>query len=296
MIEEQVQFYSDGLKLAGTFYWPDGAGEEPGPITIACSGFTGLRRIHPARFARFLTSRGHACFGFDYRGFADSEGPRGRVLLEEQVRDIMHAAAYVSGESRVDERRMLLLGWGMGAGLVLDAARMLLGVVGVIAVNGFYNGARVQRAHRGDDGFRAFCLQVGAERRERVRSGKAAMVDPFDIYPLDAQSREYVDNVLRKTPQYDAERYSMELADSLLRWDPESQARDMEVPLLIAHGTENRLHPPGEAEALHAAYGGPKTLFWLETAGHTEFMHDEDPKFQLLAGRIGNWISQRVRP
>jgi hypothetical protein len=29
-------------------------------------------------------------FGFDYRGFADNEGEKGGVLLEEQLRDIKH--------------------------------------------------------------------------------------------------------------------------------------------------------------------------------------------------------------
>lgn len=295
MTEEQATFYSDGLKLAGSFYWPDDVdGGARQSVTIACSGFTGLRCIHPARFARYLTKRGHACFGFDYRGCADSEGPAGRVLLTEQVRDIIHAAAFVSADARVDARRLFLLGWGMGAGLVLDAARAMPGVIGLIAANGFYSGARVQRAHRGDDAFRAFCQQVAVERRERVRTGKAATVDPFDVYPLDAQSRAYVDNVLRKTPGYEAERYSMELADSLLRWDAESLARTLDIPLLVAHGAENRLHPPSEAESLHAVYSGPKTLFWLEGAGHTEFMHDDDPKFQRLAGRICDWMNERL--
>jgi len=295
MVESDTSFYSDGLKLAGTFYWPDDAdGGKPAAITIACSGFTGLRRIHPARFARFLTGKGHACFGFDYRGFADSEGPRGRVLLEEQVRDIIHAIAHVSADSRVNERRIFLLGWGMGAGLVLDAARAMPEVVGIMAVNGFYNGARVQRAHRGEDGFRTFCQRVTEERCERVRKGQAEQVDPFDIYPLDDQSRHYVDNVLRKTPDYDAELYSMELADSLLRWDVETAVARMKLPLLIAHGDSNRLHPTEEAQSLYDVYAGRKSLLWLEGAGHTEFMHDDNPTFQLLAGRISDWISEQL--
>jgi alpha-beta hydrolase superfamily lysophospholipase len=294
MRDESVQFFSDGLRLSGGFFWPDGQVTHPRPLVIACSGFTGLMSIHPARFARFLTGRGRACFGFDYRGFADSGGQRGRVLLEEQVRDILHACAFASADPRVAADRVFLLGWGMGAGLVLDAARALPGVAGVIAVNGFYCGERVQRAHRGEQGLRAFRERVDAERARRAATGRAEMVDPFEIYPLDAQSREYVDAVLRKTPNYEAERYSMELADSLLRWNPQAYASKMRIPLLLAHGTENRLHPPAEAESLYAAYGGPKSLYFIEGAGHTEFMHDEDPRFQALAERIADWLDERL--
>ena len=295
MQTEETHVFSDGLRLGATFYWPDGRDDPtPRPVVIACSGFTGLRHIHPARFARFLTERGHACFGFDYRGFADSEGPRHRVLLEEQVRDVIHAVARASRDGRIDASRIILLGWGMGAGLVLDAARQLPGVIGIIALNGFYDGRRFQAAHRGADGLRHFVDRVTEERCERSRSGTTIEADPFDIYPLDPQSRQYVDEVLRRTEGYQAERYSFELADSLLRWAPEAHAPAMELPLLIGHGDANLLHPVGEAESLHRSYGGPKELYWIEGAGHTEFMHDDDPRFRALAAHVADWIESRL--
>ncbi|MGD2109406.1 MAG: alpha/beta hydrolase [Phycisphaerae bacterium] len=295
MRTEETNFFSDGWRLGAGFFWPDDFDvTTPQPMVIACSGFTGLRHIHPARFARYLTGCNQPCFGFDYRGFADSDGPRHRVLLEEQVRDIIHATAYVSVDERVDASQLILLGWGMGAGLVLDAARQLSGLVGIIVINGFYDGRRVQLHHRGDVGLREFCQRVDEDRQNRSRSGASTEVDPFEIYPLDPQSSQYVDTVLRQTPGYSAAAYSFELADSLLRWVPEAYADRMHRPLLIAHGDRNRLHPPSEAESLYGVYGGPKELFWIEGAGHTEFMHDDDPKFQALGARIAGWIESRL--
>lgn len=294
MQTRDVTFHSDGLKLAGSFFVPDNvAGTEKAPLVIACSGFTGLRTIHPARFARFLTARGICCFGFDYRGFAESEGQRGRVLLEEQVRDIMHAVAYAATDRGVDPTRIVLLGWGMAGGMVIDAARQLDGIIGLIAANGFFVGDRVQRALRGD-AYAAFRERVARERRSFASTGVAAQADPFDIYPLDAQSRGYVDAVLRRTPKYDAEPYSWELGDSLLRWNVEAYASGMQTPLLIAHGTENRLHPVAEAQSLYDNYGGEKELFWLEGAGHTEFMDDADPRFIELGEALYAWLAKRL--
>jgi pimeloyl-ACP methyl ester carboxylesterase len=295
MQTEETQFYSDGLKLGASFYWPDDFdAATPRPMVIACSGFTGLRHIHPARFARYLTRHGQPCFSFDYRGFADSQGARYRVLFEEQVRDIIHAVAYVGGDERVDASRLILLGWGMGAGMVLDAARHLPGIVGLIAVNGSYDGPRVQLYHRGEAAYRDFCLRVHEERRRRAQSGIADEADPFEIYPLDPLSRDYVDAVLRRTPGYQAERYSFELADSLLRWVPEAYADRMHIPLLLAHGERNELHPTTEAVALYRVYGGPKEMFWIENAGHTEFMHDDDARFQALGAHIVEWVEARL--
>lgn len=288
---EEATFYSDGLKLSGAFHFPDNFDEtRRHPLVIPCSGFTGLRRIHPERFARYLTKEGYACFSFDYRGFGDSEGIRRRVILEEQVRDLLHAVGYAETDPRINPDRVILLGWGMGAGVVLDAARELLGVIGLIAINGFYSGKRVQQSHQTTVGFMEFRDRIRAEYAERARSGEIRWGDPFYYYPLDEDSRRYVEDVLRKQPGYDMEEYSAELADSLLRWYPEAHAHYMRTPLFLAHGTRNALHPPTEAEALFSAYGGPKKLYWIENAGHTEWMHDDNPHFLRLCERISSWI------
>jgi len=291
MKTEEITFYSDGLKLEGTFYLPEDIDpDQPRPIIIPCSGFTGLRNIHPARFARYLTACGHLCFAFDYRGFAGSEGARRRVILDEQVRDIIHAVGFVEQDHRVLRDRLILLGWGMGAGLILDAARELLGVYGLIAVNGFYSGKRIQLAHRGPSRFLEFRDGVRAEFTYRALHGNSRAADPFFFYPLDPDSSVYVENVLSRNPDYDTEHYSAELGDSLLRWFPEAYAPHMRTPLLIAHGTRNALHPYMEAESLFAAYGGPKEVYWIEGAGHTEWMKDENPIFQGLGRRIDAWL------
>lgn len=291
MTTEEHTFHSDGLRLSGAFHFPDDL--DPSrrhPLVIPCSGFTGLRCIHPERFARDLTARGYACFSFDYRGFGDSEGARRRVILEEQVRDLLHAVGYVESDPRVNPDRLILLGWGMGAGVVLDAARELLGVVGLIALNGFYSGRRVQQAHRTVDQFFEFRDRVRAQYAERARSGELDWGDPFYYYPLDDKSRHYVEQVLKQNAGYDTEQYSGELADSLLRWHPEAYAPHMRTPLFIGHGTRNALHPPSEADALFSCYGGPRELYWLEGAGHTEWMFDDNPHFQRLCSRLDEWL------
>jgi len=293
MQTEEVIFYSDGLKLSGAFHLPDDFdASHSHPLLIPCSGFTGLRHIHPERFARYLTKHGYLCFSFDYRGFGSSDGIRRRVILEEQVRDVLHAVGYVEEDRRVNPQRLILLGWGMGAGVVLDAARELLGVVGLIAVNGLYSGKRVQESHHTTKGFLEFRDRVRADYSARARSGEVRWDDPFFYYPLDEDSRRYVEDELRRQPGYDIETYSAELADSLLRWYPEAHANYMRTPLLIAHGTRNALHPIAEAEALYSTYGGPKELYWMEGAGHTEWMFDDNPKFLALGSRIVRWLEQ----
>jgi hypothetical protein len=293
MQTEPVTFHSDGLKLGGAFFLPDEFdGATPQPLVISCSGFTGLMNIHPARFARFLTARGRLCFGFDYRGFGGSEGERRRVILDEQVRDIISAVSFAEADPRIDRDRVILLGWGMGAGLVIDAARELLGVVGLVLLNGFYCGKRVQLAHRGPTEYLAFRDMIREQYSRRAHGESPDQADPFHFYPLDPQSREHVDKVLRTHEGYDTQLYSAEMADSLLRWNPEAYAPHMRTPMLVAHGTRNALHPYTEAEHLFSAWGGPKQIHWIQGAGHTEWMLDDHPHFQALGRRIDAWLTQ----
>ncbi|WP_107661296.1 alpha/beta hydrolase [Nocardia suismassiliense] len=293
----ELRFYSDGAQLDGRLYLPQGHTGQGGlPLVIACSGFLGLYRIHPERFARYLTTRGFACYGFDYRGHGESGGTRNRVLLEELVRDIRCAVTASSASWHVNRDNVFLLGWAMGAGLVLDAVRELPGVKGIICVNGLYDGLDFHTSHRGQQGLHNFRQWINNERLRRARSGQAEMVAPFEIYPLDEQTQEYVTESLEGIPGYDTSVTSFEFAESLIRWSVMPIVASATLPLFIAHGTSNGLHPKEQAEAVVAAYGGPTTTYWMPNAGHTEWMQDHDPQFQRLCAAIFDWLSSQVAP
>ncbi|TFH87876.1 alpha/beta hydrolase [Billgrantia azerbaijanica] len=296
MQSESVSIVSDGFKLDGSYYWEEGVVDDGAPIVIVCSGFTGLKHIHPERFSRFLTKKGFLCFGFDYRGFGDSEGPRGKVLLEEQVRDIANVVSYVRARADKEGRKLALAGWGMAGGLVLDAYRQVEDLVdALVSMNGFFDAVRVQKALRGELGWKQFRQFLNQERLRLAQGGEAREIDPFDIYPLDPISKGYVDEVLWKTPGYGLTS-ELDFADSLIAFRPESHIdqRFAKTPLLIAHGGENDLHPVTEAHSLYATYPGPKSLFLLPEGGHTEWMLDEDPKFQAFAGHVAGWLQETV--
>jgi pimeloyl-ACP methyl ester carboxylesterase len=295
MRAEATSFYSEGLKLDASFYLPDEGKEDPSrPLIVVCSGFMGLNRIHPERFARFLTPLGYTTFGFDYRGFAASEGTPGRVLLEEQITDVANAAAFASSHRNASGGRVVLMGWGMGGGLVLEAAHLVPRVAGIVCMNGFYNGKRVQKTVRGWDGYVEFMEKLEAARAESTRTGIMTPVNPFTIYPLDSQSTEYVDEVLYKVQDFGGD-FTYMLADSLIRFAPDQNLDDLgRVPLFIAHGEKNRMHPPTEAESLYKNYPGPKEIFWLWGAGHTEFMDDDNPTFRRLVGGVADFLQAQV--
>ncbi len=293
MIEEPTHFYSDGVKLEASFFFPpEGEGSEERPILVPCSGFMGLKTIHPERFARALTPRGYTCFTFDYRGFGRMKIAGGKVLIDEQIRDIVHAMSFVVGDRRMRNRRMVPIGWGMGGGLVLKATPIAPNVQGLICINGLYDAMRVQRAVRGESGWRKFRAWFQDRQIQACRTPDTIEVDPFEIYPLDPVTKTYVDGPLNASPGFGGTVH-FSFAESLLGFAPESDVKHLaDVPLLIVHGEDNRLHPIVEAESLYTVYPGPKERYWIPGAGHTEWMYDDHPIFRTVVDRIAAWLAQ----
>ncbi len=289
MLEKSVSFISDNIKLDGSFYIPDSGEDLDKPVFIVCSGYTGMKEIHPARFARFFTKDGYTSFGFDYRGFGKSEGVVNKVLIEEQIRDIANAITYVN--SVYPNRKIVVAGWGMSGGMILEAAKLVKDLIsGLVCMNGFYNNIRVQKELRGEEGFKDYKEWLHEQRVKNVNAKGEKDFDPFDIYPLDQISREYVFSELVKTKGYGI-RADFDFADSLMLFNCENDLTHLSnTPVLIAHGAKNRLHPITEAKSIFEKYpSADKELFLLEDGGHTEWMLDTNPKFIEFASKISSW-------
>ena len=239
-----------------------------------------------------MATFGYPCFSFDYRGFGKSEGGRGRVLLQEQIRDIENAAIFVSSQPELKKSPIILIGWGMGAGLIIAAADETPRLGGLIAINGFYNGERVQQSVRGKKDWHNFLSWVYRKRTEEVRSGDVKKVYPFLLYPLDPVTKKYVDTVLRKNPEFGG-KVELHFEYSLLHFYPEEHLDHLKnIPILIAHSENNKLHSPFEAKSLYKKYPGPKDIYWIKHAGHTEWVCDDCDPFKDLIDRIKKWLSQ----
>lgn len=287
MITEPLPFFSSGLRLDADLHLPDddGAGA-PYPVIVPASGYQGLKVIHPQRFARALAPLGYAVLAFDYRGFGQSEGERGRLVPQEWVEDVRAAVDRITTVPHLSAERVGLLGWGLGGGVVVSEAADDPRIRAVASVNGIGDGARSARAMHDDMSWRRLVERVTADRGRRATTGRSEVTSPWDVVRLDrdAQTDGYVGEELYKAPGF-GYGVTLESADLLLRFRPEAAvAKVAPRPLLIVHGTENRLHRPEESRSLYHNAGEPKELVLLPGVGHTEWMHDGHPTFEHLVG------------
>jgi fermentation-respiration switch protein FrsA (DUF1100 family) len=290
MKERAVNFFSDGLRLAGTVYLPDDlrSGDRR-PAIVACSGYLGLNVIYPRLFAEPLTTAGFAVLGFDYRGTGDSEGIPGRLLIDEQVRDIKHGVTFLREQAEVDRHAVGLVGWGMGAGAVIKEAAEDDRPRAVAALNGFYNGRAFLLARHGKAKLDKLLEKLEEDRVLRVMEGKGRFNDPYEVYPLDPDTEEEVKQNLEPVPGF-GPATAFELLESILAFDAEALVYKIAPrPLLIAHGEHNQLHPFEDALSIYGRAERPKTLFRIE-GKHNDFMRREHPEFSRLAQRLVEWL------
>lgn len=292
-MERHIHFYSDGLRLSGTVYLPDD--HRPGrrrPALVACSGYLGLNAIYPRLFSGPLTAAGHVVLGFDYRGSGDSEGVPGRLLIEEQIRDIKHALTFLRMQPEVDPDRIALIGWGMGAGSVIRVGAEDERVGAVAALNGFYQGRSFLLARHGEEQLERLLGRVERDRVERVLTGRGSFSDPYEVYPLDPDTQEEVRESLDPVPGF-GEPTAFELAESILAFDSEVVVHKIAPrPFFLAHGKWNRLHPLEDALSVYGRAGRPKTLYLIE-GKHNDFMRAEHPEFAGLVEALVQWLEER---
>ncbi|KIL40895.1 biotin attachment protein [Gordoniibacillus kamchatkensis] len=272
MQERSIHFYSEGCKLQGTVYLPDDY--QPGekrPAIIPCSGYNGFNGFYPRMFSRYLTKAGFVCLGFDYRGFADSEGPRGRVILDEQVEDIVNALTYLQIQDEVDPERIGLIGWGMGASNVVRAAAKDERVKAVAALNGFFNGARWLKTIHAYVQWQEIQQTIAEDRVRRVTTGASQLADPFIHYPLDPATNHTVNEDLAVNYPF-GEPTALQFTESIVGMNAERAAADIAPrPLFVAHGKHNLLHPLEESVSLYEAAKEPKQLYLID-GKHNDFM------------------------
>jgi len=289
-----MPFFSGRSRLDADLHLPDDATRPP--VIIACSGYQGLKVIHPQRFARALTPLGYAVLAFDYRGFGLSEGERGRLAPQDWAEDVRAAVDRLTVAAEIDPGRIGLLGWGLGGGVVVQAAADDPRVRAVACVNGIADGARSTQAMHDDATWSALLRRVAADRGHRALAGRSEITSPWDVVrlDLDTDTDGYVDTELYRAPGFGSG-VTLESADLLLRFRPQDVVhRIAPRPLLVVHGEHNRLHRPEEARILYENAGEPRELVFLPGAGHTEWMYDDHPLFARLVTRLDGFFGRAV--
>lgn len=296
MHTRSLEFYSDGIRLAGLLQLPDGAQPAQGwPVVPLCSGFQGLKELIPAKLWAPFTAAGYACFAFDYRGFGGSDGERGRVLPQEQVEDVVNAVSFLRQQPDLDCDRIGFLGWGLGGGIVVQAAAQDPRVQVVACLNGVGDAGRAVRDSRPYADWLGMQDRIAADRAQRVLTGRSDLVSPWEVVPLEPVTRATVEEDMYGNHEGFGVDVSLQSAEAYYAFRPELVAdRISPRPLLIVHGMRNALHPISEAHSLYARAREPKELIEIPTAQHLDWIQPGSPLYAAMVPRIIDWFQRHL--
>jgi dipeptidyl aminopeptidase/acylaminoacyl peptidase len=271
MASQTVSFYSEGVRLSGDLFLPEGlaAGERRAGIVL-CHGYTGVRNLYLPDTAQALTEAGYVVLTFDYKGWGDSDGPKSRLSPYGRVIDSQAALTFLGAQPMVAEDRLGLYGTSYGGATVVWVAAVDPRVKAVVSVVGVGHGRRWMRSVRRPDEFADLLARSEADRVRRVMTGQSEFADRNTVLLPDRQSAELAAAARRGNPGAVGE-IPLEFIDDTLGFHPEWIVdRIAPRPVLFITSDDDRLVPPEESEALYARAGEPKKLVVLKGWGHYE--------------------------
>lgn len=290
---QKVSFFSEGCRLAGLLYTPDNlAPGEKRPAVVLCVGYTYLKELVMPDLAKVLSRAGYVALLFDYRGFGESEGPRWRLMPQEQVADIRAALTFVADQPQVDPTALAVVGISLGGSHAITAGALDRRVGAVVAIEPMGNGERWLRSLRRYSEWLDFQARLAGDRSQRVRTGQSVRVDPMDIVLPDPDSRTFLEAVLQEFPQMKCD-LSLETADALIEYSPEAVVeRIAPRPVLFIHGENDHLVPVDESRHLFKRAGEPRRLETIAGMGHFDWVLTNSPGFSQVAEMMTRFLQE----
>lgn len=282
MPEHAIELPTAWGKLCGTLLLPDSPPPWTAALLVAGSGPTdrdGNNPLLPApldnlkRFAEALAARGIASLRYDKRGVGASAYPG---LSEEKLRfeDLVDDAVVLAGLLAADERmaRVVLVGHSEGA-LISALAAEDARAAAVVSVAGA--------------GSRASALM-----RTQIEGALPADLSEPALAALDALERQQpvadVPDALVLLFRPTVQPYLM----SWFRHDPAQVLGELEVPVLVVHGTADPQVGVEHARMLHA--GKPDArLAIVEGMDHLLSVGGDIPRgTDVLAQQVVEWLQE----
>ena len=218
--------------------------------------------------AALLNARGYATFRIDMPGVGDSDGPRGRLICDEQVAVTRRAIDILQARAELDPHRIAVGGASFGAAVSVYVGGTDARVAAVLSSGGWGNGERKSKLqHPPPDDWAKFTSMIEAGRKA-VAAGETMMVPRFDIVPIPPHLRANLD--VTSLMEFD-----VETAIGVFEFRPDDMVgKSAPRPLLLLHPTNDSVTPSSESVELFR-HAGPTTELHL-IADVEHFMFSEE--------------------
>ena len=291
MQTQPVNFYSEGARLAGLLHTPDPAPDRMRGV-VQGPGWLGLKdaRMY-GPYHQALTDAGFAVLIFDYRGFGDSEGSRGRLSPADQLTDLRSAVSYLAAREDIDDDNIGTFGsGGTGGGNVFLLAAVDSRVRAVVSQVPVSDGEDWLRRMRREYEWYAFLAEVEEDRRERATTGRGRLVHPREDIMVPTPERR-ASAVKKDVDGRIPSQVPLACVDELLAYRPIDAAHGLQTPSMVVAVEDDATTPTDHATALYAALAGPKRLVMQR---HTTHYAAYATYGEQIAPLIAEWFDRHL--
>ena len=295
MRTEKITFYSEGDKLSGDLYLPDGDQGEPWPGIVQGPGFLGLKDAkHYILMFEKLCEAGYACLCFDYRGWGESEGKhRGWVMPQWQAEDIRNGITYMQTRADIDPNRIATYGsGGTGGGNAVYVAAIDARVKCCVCYLGVSNGRDWLHSMRREYEWIDYLKGIEEDRKQRVLTGSGAIVSAREgimVQTPERQTTTIKKEVEAKIPQ----QMPLQCAEAILEYSPEDVVHKISPRGALFIAVENDAVTPEEQSfRLYEKAGEPKKLVLYKQTTHYGIYNDY---FNDVAANVVDWYDRHLK-
>lgn len=302
MATEEVEFLSEGTKIRGWYYAPEGAG--PHPAVVLAGGWCYVRELVMPYYAEDFAAKGIGALVFDYRNLGVSDGePRQHLDPWMQIRDYQNALSFLETRADVDSDR--LGAWGIsysGGHVIVIAAtdpRVKAIVSQIPVVDGYEN---MRRVH-GTMGYRRLWAEILDDRTRRFANPDDRLHIPhataepekdLSTWPFPETYSTFKALKETEAPLYQNSS-TVESVDLLLNYDIIPFARrvyDTPTLMIVAEGDDLTLWDL-EIGAFNELPTSKKRLHVLPHTTHMTLYSDRD-KLATAARQASAWFVENL--
>jgi len=236
MVNRNIIFKSNSLRLAGSLILPDSTGPFPAVLLIAGSGQVdrdeNAKKLHINALhdiAVYLAKQGFVTFRYDKRGIGSSEGNYWETGFFDNVADAQAALDYLKLSAEVQPAQVFLLGHSEGAAIATHLASTGINVAGVILLAGW--------ARDGED-----LLNWQAEQITKSMKGPSKLL--IDLLHLDIRKMQQKQfQKIKHSKKNWSRRLTVKLNNKWLRetmaYNPTRDLPKIKVPVLALTGSKD---------------------------------------------------------
>ena len=275
--------------IALTFRVPEGYIKHP--LILLCHGFCGIRNVLLPSFANAFTEAGFATITFDYRGFGESEGERGRLVPAMQTEDIISVINWAEKQVCIDNQRIGLWGTSLGGCHVFNAAAQDKRVKSIVSQLAFAGGEVLVTGEKNELEKASFLSTLNKMAEKKKNTGKEMFVGVTRVLS-DNESKVFFEKVKGQYPEMDIKIPFLTVMETL-QYKPAESAAKVQCPVLVVIAGQDSVNPPEQGRALYdAVASGTKELYEEADACHYDIY--EGAFFERVAAVQTQWFKKHL--